>query len=70
MADWADEEAFTLMPPPIRTLFRRRISAALRQARLDALEEAAKYRGDGVIVSFGTHYISENAIRSLKEKQP
>lgn len=77
MADWADDVAEKLCWADVGPFVSQdEVAAALRQARLDALEEAAKategydwspdsyYEGCDVIDLVVTH------LRSLKEKQP
>ena len=82
MADWAREKAKTMIA--FFTNHEDGITAALRQARLDALEEAAKMAEDFTGAMHTAHdmrigifpkqsYMGEaisEAIRSLKEKQP
>ena len=72
MADWADEIACKLAAKCVTSAARKDldvVAAALRQARLDALEEAGKLAssmhkkgqiGDDIA----------SAIRALKDKQP
>jgi hypothetical protein len=64
MSDWADEKAMELLAFGMDEDDVADVAAALRQARLDALEEAARE-----LESFGAHG-GAAAIRALKEKQP
>ena len=61
MSDWADEKAKTLGDYPDR---RSSIATALRQARADALEEAAK------VAAKNGWGVTAMDILSLKDKQP
>jgi hypothetical protein len=78
MTDWADEIAYELerefrdcWANGEKVSYPRRIAAALRRARQDALEEAAKAAGrpneDG---SWTNSCNCRAVIRALKDKQP
>ena len=69
MGDWAESEARSLLallfPSGHTQKSRELVARHLRQARLDALEEAALMVESGL----GEHFTAGH-IRSLKEKQP
>ena len=81
MADWADERAYRVVSATGLGLsgIGELIAAALRQARADALEEAARvaedYEGPGIVGGYNRHlgdgYETRRdiaaAIRALKE---
>lgn len=74
MTDWADKKAMELLAPGMGVDDVRDVAEALRQARIDALEEAARCAEELAAQSTKTH---ENpfaeiaaAIRALKDKQP
>ena len=78
MTDWADDKAMLFSINADLDLGsddRRKIAHLLRQARIDALEEAARLAETEAMgtANEGYHFASLDiaaAIRSLKDKQP
>lgn len=65
MTDWADKKAITVFSAQDGCVGLIDVADALRQARIDALEEAAR-AAEGYV---GCDNIAA-AIRALKDKQP
>lgn len=68
MSDWSIKQVRAILDEHGEYWGWAVVAAALRQARMDALEEAAKMIEERWLFGVGDHYAT--AIRALKEKTP